>query len=99
MRMLVATAVLLSVLATGLVSVRLHAEVMRLRYDISGMERERDRLGGEWRRAAAELERARAPRALFRLRARAAGDPTAVPAIDDADADDAETFEEAGDPR
>ncbi len=78
MRMVVATSVLLSALATALVSVRLHAEVMGLRYGIAGMERERDRLAGELRRALAELERARSPRALFRLRAPAAGDVTAA---------------------
>jgi hypothetical protein len=76
----VSAAVLMSVLATGLVSVRLHAEVMRLRYDIAGMERERDRVGGELRRAQTVLEHARSPRSLFRLRATSRGE--SVPASD-----------------
>jgi hypothetical protein len=67
-RSIVSVAVLAAVIATALVSVRLHRENARLRYRLADLGREGRRLEREHRLAAAELERARAPSALLRLR-------------------------------
>jgi hypothetical protein len=68
MRWISSVALLAAVLATALVSVRLHTENARLRYRLADLERERLRLDREMRLAANALERARAPSALLRLR-------------------------------
>jgi hypothetical protein len=69
-RSIVAASVLVAVIATALVSVRLHRENALLRYRLADLGREGRRLERELRLAAAELERARAPSALLRLRDR-----------------------------
>jgi hypothetical protein len=61
-------AVLAAVISTALVGVRLHMENARLRYRLADLERERLRLDRELRLASNELERARAPAELLRLR-------------------------------
>jgi hypothetical protein len=80
--------VLVSVLATALVSVRLHAELMTLRYRIEARERERRELDRTLRLAAAELERVKAPywqlRARDAARAALAGPGAPPPASPDA---------------
>jgi hypothetical protein len=68
MRWVASVSLLAAVLATALVSVRLHTENARLRYRLAELERERLRLDRELRLATNALERARAPSALLRLR-------------------------------
>lgn len=68
MRSVVALAVLTAVISTALVGVRLHMENTRLRYRLADLERERLRLDRELRLASTELERARSPAELLRLR-------------------------------
>ena len=61
MRFVVSSMVLLSVLVTALVSVRLHAEVMRLRYRVEEKAAERRALERELRLATVDLEKVKAP--------------------------------------
>jgi hypothetical protein len=73
-RILVSAAVTASVLATALASVRLHHEVIRQRYRLGELERQRERVDRDLRLAIAELEEAKAPRRLMeRALARGAG--------------------------
>jgi hypothetical protein len=64
-KILVSTAVTAAVLSTAFVSVRLQHEVMRYRYRLGELERERDRADRDLRLAVSELEAAKAPRRLF----------------------------------
>jgi hypothetical protein len=78
-RILVSATVTASVLATALASVRLHHEVIRQRYRLGELERQRERVDRDLRLAVAELEAAKAPRRLMELalvRAGAAGTPS-----------------------
>jgi hypothetical protein len=64
-RILVSAMVTASVLATALASVRLHHEVIRQRYRLGELERQRERVDRDLRLAVAELEAAKAPRRLM----------------------------------
>ncbi len=65
MRIWVAIMVGAAVLATAVVSVRLHLHVAQLRYRVWGLEESRQRAERELRLARAELEAAKAPRRLL----------------------------------
>lgn len=65
MRTFLATLVAAAVLATSVVSVRLHLHVAQLRYRLWSLEQDRDRAERDVRLARADLEAAKAPRRLL----------------------------------
>ena len=65
MRIFTALMVALAVLATAVVSVRLHLHVAKMRYRVSGLEEQRVRAEREMRLSQAELDAAKAPRKLM----------------------------------
>lgn len=65
MRIFTAIMVAAAVLATSVVSVRLHLHVVQLRYRVEGLEGQRVRAEREMRLAQAEFEAAKAPRRLM----------------------------------
>lgn len=76
MRTLTAIMVAAAVLATSVVSVRLHLHVVQLRYRVEGLEGQRVRAEREMRLAQAELEAEKAPRRLMERWARLQGAAT-----------------------
>jgi hypothetical protein len=64
-RIFTAIMVAAAVLATSVVSVRLHLHVVQLRYRVEGLEGQRVRAEREMRLAQAEFEAAKAPRRLM----------------------------------
>lgn len=83
MRIWVAIMVGAAVLATAVVSVRLHLHVAQLRYRVWGLEESRQRAERELRLARAELEAAKAPRRLLErwTEMKASALATATPAL------------------
>ena len=102
MRTFLAILVGASVLATSVVSVRLHHHVANLRYRLWGLEQDRVRAERETRSARAELEAAKAPRRLLErwetMRAEVAP-PTRAADASAVSADDAVPSEDASDPQ
>lgn len=80
MRIFTAIMVATAVLATAVVSVRLHLQVAGLRYRVSGLEGDRARTEREMRQAQAELEAAKAPRRLMERWAELHGESASVAA-------------------
>ncbi len=78
MRIFTAIMVTAAVLATAVVSVRLHLRVASLRYRVSGLEDQRTRAEREMRLAQAELEAAKAPRKLMERWAELHGESASV---------------------
>ena len=82
MRIFTAIMVTAAVLATAVVSVRLHLQVATLRYRVSGLEDQRARAEREMRLAQAELEAAKAPRRLMERWAELHGEPASIAATE-----------------
>jgi chromosome segregation ATPase len=81
-RIFTAIMVATAVLATAVVSVRLHLQVAGLRYRVSGLEGDRARTEREMRQAQAELEAAKAPRRLMERWAELHGESASVAATE-----------------
>ena len=78
MRIFTAIMVAAAVLATAVVSVRLHLRVASLRYRVSGLEDQRTRAEREMRLAQADLDAAKAPRRLMERWAELHGEPAST---------------------
>jgi hypothetical protein len=105
--MLLATLVGAAVLATAVVSVRLHLHVAHLRYRLWALDQDRVRAEREQRLARADLEAAKAPRRLLErwtamreeaAEASAASTPAAPPAPPPAPTPDDATTEDGATP-
>lgn len=90
MRMFLATLVGAAVLATAVVSVRLHLHVAHLRYRLWSLDQDRARAEREHRMARADLEAAKAPRRLLErwVETHEEPEPVASPPSPAASADD-----------